>query len=578
MNRLSIIDRAHGHQPIENEDRNLAIVFNGEIYNYQVLKNQLEAKGHVFRTQSDTEVVLHLYEEYGPKSVVELNGMFAFAIVDKKNKTLFLARDRFGIKPLLYSNHNGFSFASEARAFRHLPGFEDDLDEQSIADYFSLSYIPTPRSIFKNIRKLEPAHYLLLRAGSRLEKKCYWTPTFCPKIRTASETMEEFLSTMKQSVERQLMSEVPVGVFLSGGLDSTTIAYFLQQNGEIPYKTFSIGFDEKNFDESPLIETFLARYKARNFIAKMSARDVLELIPKVTIALDEPLGFTAYPFYVLAEAAKKEVTVALAGDGGDELFGGYDMYYAHRFLEVYRKVPNFVRNIIERLLLTCTPVSYGKRSLELKIKKFSEAANYSALRGHICWREFLTSDEKQQLLRLNNQTRTDPYPIFKHELEDNSIVEIVDRFMFSDLRYFLQECSLFLADRVGMHHSLEVRVPFLDNEVFNFSSSLPLNWKFRRTTTKYLMRKALNDVLPREIISAPKLGFAPPFGAWISGPLRELFLESFSTKELEKVAIFNPKVAQRMLNDHLEKKADNTRKLMLVFCFLNWHRFVKQSE
>lgn len=573
MNRLSIVDIGGGRQPIFNENCTLAVVFNGEIYNHRQLRTELAAKGHVFKTASDTEVILHAYEEYGERSVLRLDGMFAFAILELATGGLFLARDRFGIKPLFYTTAAGrFAFASESRALSILPWFSQNLDYQSVSDYFSLWYVPAPRSIWRDAKKLMPGTWMRVGGCGDITTEKYWKPLYRPYNRPRAQLREEYFTALHQSVQDQLMGEVPIGVFLSGGFDSGSIAFSLaKENGRNPYRTFSIGFRDSSFDESGLIFETVRAFGCNHTHRYFLGEQVQGMIGKVTDALDEPLGITAYPYYQLCQMAAGKVTVALSGDGGDELLGGYDTYYGHRLLEIYRHIPGPLRRALFKTMIKMTPVSYGKRGLDIKLKKFMEAGEHSPARGHVSWREIFTPDEKHRLLNLPDSVDLSPYHAFSASIEDMDNEEIINRFMCADLSVFLPEACLMLADRVGMSHSMEIRVPFLSNTFFDFASSLPIEWKVRGMTTKRLSRTFLSNILPKPVIKAPKLGFAPPFSRWILGPLKNYFLDLVSDDAIRDCGIINIDEARKVLIGHIDGKEDNHRKLMLIFGFLNWY-------
>jgi asparagine synthase (glutamine-hydrolysing) len=573
MTRLSIVDRAGGHQPIYNEDESLVIVLNGEIYNYRELREELTGKGHHFRTMSDAESVLHLYEEEGSDAVSRLNGMFAFAILDRRTGELFIARDRFGVKHLIYSFHKGFIFASELKGLFAFKDFPTELDEQAVSDYFALWYVPVPRCIVKHAKKLPQAHWMRVRSPDDIEMKRYWEPVYSEKkISDFNELREEYFFHHRNAVRRQLQGEVPIGVFLSGGLDSGSIVAMLAETDNTRYHTFSMGFDQPSFDETPLIKATSERFNTNHHHYIMKGEDILPIIEDVTYSMDQPLGLQAYPYYMLASKAKEYVTVVLSGEGGDEILGGYDTYCGHPYLQFYRKFPSFFRKWFKDKFMPMFPHSSNKLGFDLKVRKFIEAAEFSPERAHVSWREIFTPGEKEQLLNVSSEVDMDPYHAFKPYIELKSIPNLVNRFMYADLAIFLPEATLTEADRLGMAHSLEFRVPFMDNDFFNFMADIPVNLKLRGLTPKFLTRKVLRGVLPDKVVSAPKGGFTPPMPQWISGPLREYFIDLLNAPFLKECGIINVKYAQNVLNEHLDKKADHSRRLMLLFFFANWYK------
>lgn len=583
MNRLSIVDRAGGHQPIFNEDRTLAIVMNGEIYNHLELRKDLEAKGHRFATKSDTEAVLHLYEEEGPAAMAKLNGMFAVAILNVTSGEMFFARDRFGVKPFFYAEAQGcrFAFASEVKAFAAIEGFSVETSAQAVSDYFSYSYIPLPESILHGVRQLLPGCWMIRRPSGEMETRRYWHPSYDVRpFESENDIVADFRATFRSAVERQLLGEVPIGAFLSGGLDSGAIVATMAELGVKPLHTFSVGFDSAAFDETELIKKTSGKFATTHHHLDFSGDKIADLVGTVTYAQDHPLGLTSFAYYVMAKKAREFVTVTLSGDGGDELFGGYDMYYGHAMLERYRRLPAIMRGFIENQVVARLPNTMSKRGLDVKARKFVEAARFTPARSYIAWREIFPPEEKARLLkgldRAGGSVNQDPYHAYQKYLEDTSINPVENRLMNADLNQFLVGTTLTIADRVGMANSLEVRVPFLDNELFNFASRLQMKWKLKGMTTKVLLRKAFADVLPPEIVSAPKLGFTPPMGQWFKGPLKPLMAELLNDRELQNRALIDFPYARQIFDEHLSGQVDQSRKLMSLFCYLNWEREFKR--
>lgn len=580
MTRLSIVDRAGGHQPIFNEDRSLAIVLNGEIYNHLALRQELELNGHRFSTASDAEAVLHLFEQDGPDSVSRLNGMFAFAIFNLKTGDLFFARDRFGVKPFFFATGGRFDFvfASEVKAFAAIKGFDVQTDPQAISDYFSYSYIPLPDSILTGVKQLMPGHWMIRKITGETTDHRYWTPTYRDirsaekELPTERELIDEFRMKFKSAVERQLLGEVPIGAFLSGGLDSGTIVAMMHELEVRPLHTFSVGFDSKDFDETDLLMQTANKFGTQHHHISFSGGDVADLVDTVSYSQDHPLGLTSYAYFLMAKAASEHVTVALSGDGGDELLGGYDMYYGHGLLERYRKLPPFVRSIIEKGIVDRLPHSMSKRGLDVKARKFIEAARLSATRSYLAWREAFLPEEKQRLLLKRDGFRLDPYACYSSYLEDESIQPIENRLMNADLNQFLVGTTLTIADRIGMANSIEIRVPFLDNDFFDFASGLEMKWKLRGTQTKVLMRKAMKGILPDVIIGAPKLGFTPPLGQWFKSALKPRMMDLLDDQELRSRALIDFGYARAVYEEHLQGKQDHSRRLMTLFSYLNWEK------
>lgn len=574
MRRLSIVDRSGGHQPIYNEDKSLALVFNGEVYNHLDIRDRLIAQGHSFATQSDSEVVLHLFEELGVAGFAELNGIFAFAILDLRKDEFLIVRDRFGVKPALYCySKSGFAFASELKCLAQTEGFQFELDPQAVSDYFSLSYNPSPGVILKGVKSVPAGSWIRVRSSQIIDSGCYWQPKFSSikeEIKSEAEWVAEFKTLFQSAVRRQQMGEVPVGAFLSGGLDSGGIVSALAASGE-RYHTFSVAFDDKDFDETALALKTSARFKTHHHQIRVDGTEILELLDTVPYEQDHPLGLTSYSYFLMAKKAREYVTVCLSGDGGDELFGGYDMYYGNRLIEKYKRVPSFMRYAGERLLLKCLRPSFSKRGFDIKARKFIEAARLPGERAYLSFREIFSPEQKRDLLKLGSEVQLDPYFRFTSYIEDQEIQPIESRFMWTDLRQFLQGTTLTIADRIGMANSLEVRVPFLDNELFEFSQRLPMELKIRGMTTKYLLRTAFRGVIPDEVIKAPKLGFTPPMGKWFNGVLLEMCEQLFEPSRVEATGVLNSAAVTRIWNDHKAKRIDHSRHLMALVSFLTWY-------
>lgn len=571
MTRLSIVDRMGGHQPIYNEDKSLVLVFNGEIYNYRELREELQAKGHTFRTQTDTETIIHLYEEEGVDCATRLNGMFAFAILNLKNGELYLARDRFGIKQLIYSFHRGFIFASEMKAFLVFPNFPMEIDQQALSDHLSLWYIPSPRCALRSASKLQQGHWMKVKSPTDIEIQRYWTPHYSEEpVQSEAELKEEYFSRLETAVSRQLQGEVPIGLFLSGGLDSGSIAAILAARRDISFHTFSVGFDHKSYDETPLINETAKKFSRQHHHITVTG-NILDLIEEVTFSQDQPLGLTSYHYYQLCREAKQYATVILTGEGGDEILGGYDTYCGHPYLQLYRFLPQAVRSGIREKILPLIPHSFSKRGIDIQLRKFAEAAEFTPERAHVSWREIFLPHEKKLLINHDAGIDLDPYHAFADFIEDNSISQLINRFMYSDLAVFLPEVGLAQSDRMGMAHSLEIRVPFLDNDFFDFTARLPLKWKIRRLTPKYMVRKFLGETLPKNVLKAPKYGMTPPIAQWFFGPLRDYMHDLLQQKNIREWGGINTDYAQEVFNEHLSRKKDHSRRLMVLFGYLNWY-------
>lgn len=578
VNRLSIIDLAAGHQPIHNENQALWIVYNGEIYNFPELKDFLTKKGHVFYTNSDTEVIIHLYEEYGYDCVNKLNGMFAFAVWDKKKDELFLARDRFGIKPLYYSDFDGqLVFASEIKAILQFPDFKREIDLSALDQYLSFEYVPTPRSIFQNIKKLPAGHFLIYK-DHNLSIKKYWDISL---IKTKSplkepEAEEKLLELLKSSVKRHLISDVPLGVFLSGGIDSSLITALASNFLKEGVKTFSIGFKEDSFDESRYIKQVASVYGAKHQHHIFDINDLCNLIPGAAVFLDEPFADASFfPTWLLSKLARQEVVVALSGEGGDELFAGYPTYQAHKLVKYYRMVPPFLRRgIIERIMF-CLPVSMKNYSIDFKAKKFISSVNLPLELRHIYWMGAFNPQDKislyapalKQLASVRNIPEVLEFYPQVYQANDE-----LDKLQYLDIKTYLEGGLLTKADRASMINSLEVRLPYLDNELAEFVFSLPPNLRLNNFKSKYILKNIAKGILPKTIIHRKKKGFGIPLAFWINAKLKNLILDVLAKEKIEKEGLFNYRFIEGLLKRHFANKEDNHKQIWTLFMFELWRQ------
>jgi len=526
--RLSIIDIAGGTQPMWTSDNALGVTFNGEIYNYRELRHELEGAGHLFTSHhSDTEVLLHGYREWGTRLPEHLNGMWAFALFDKKNNSLFLSRDRFGKKPLFYAvNKKTFMFASELTALQKHPSFTFSISRMSLKKYFAYNYIPSPASLYESVYKLEGGCNLVYSLSDNAYTiQRYWEfhlePTSHVPKSAESIWAEELRDLIDKAVKRRLMSDVPLGIFLSGGVDSTAVASFAARHIDPrQLQTFSIGFDEPSFDESAY-SLFAARELGTSHHHRMLSLDTATvLLPAITGMLDEPLGDSSLlPTYLLCNECRKEVTVALGGDGADELFAGYDPFHALKAARLYAAlVPKPLHEAI-RLLVHRFPVSHGNMSLDFRLKRTLRGLSYNHKLWNPTWQAALDPREISDLFTDN----TAPEELYEEAIScwDNcSQLSMVDKTLEYFTKLYLQNDILTKIDRAGMMNSLEVRSPFLDNDLVAFAERLPSNFKYRNGVTKYLLRKALTSIVPERILTRSKKGFGVPVGAWFkSGEL-----------------------------------------------------------
>jgi len=561
--RLSIIDLETGDQPIANEDGTLHVVQNGEIYNYRELRHELERAGHRFRTHGDTEVLLHLYEEHGDRFAERLRGMFAIAIWDARRRRLVLARDRFGIKPLYYREVRGeLAFASELRA---LPRGEIDLD--AVEAFLAFNSIPAPLTIFREVRKL-PAGHLLVWEDGRIELERFGRPTPVPveELRgdEEAELVEELRARLRDSVRAHLVSDVPVGVLLSGGVDSALLAALAAAESSEPLRTFSIGFEERSFDELADARRVAERYGTQHRELVLRP-DAALLLPALAEAFDEPFAdSSALPTYLVSELAASDVKVALSGEGGDELFGGYYTYVADLLATRVGGLARLARPLVELL-----PASSAKASFDYKAKRFVRAAHLPPLERHHGWKEIFSAEARSELT--GRRSPFDPVDLLRARYAETEGADELARLQDVDLGVYLVDDLLVKTDRASMAHSLEARVPYLDTVVTNLALALPTRHKVRGLSKKVLLRKAAAPLLPREIVHGKKRGFSIPAAAWLRGELVPFARETLSRETLRRQGFFQPESVQRLLDEHVAGREDRSRQLWGLLAFTLWH-------
>jgi len=573
--RLSIIDIRGGHQPLSNEDGTIWVILNGEIYNFKELRGQLETIGHRFRTNSDTEVIAHSYEEYGEDCFQHFNGMFAIGIWDDKKKLLILARDRLGKKPLYYALLNDlFLFASELKALMAYPHFPRKIDPLSLRKYLFYEFIPCPHSIFRDSMKLLPASYLIYQDGEIIVKR-YWSPFRKGEKENFREGEAEarIIDLFKQSVKRRLISDVPLGIFLSGGIDSGAVAAFAQNEVPGKVKTFSIGFEDPSFDESRYASLVSHHLETEHHEKKMTPEDLLNIIPALPDILDEPMADASIlPTYLLSKFTREYVTVALGGDGGDELFAGYPTYLAHRFARHYERYFKYLHPLAI-FLGNLLPVSDDNISFDFKAKKFLSGIGYPEGIRNSIWLGSFSILENQKVLSsilndpLDQERLAEEVTMYEKEFPFRDRLTLLQ---FLDLKLYLQESILVKVDRASMACSLEVRAPFLDHQLVEFVMGLPSDLKLRGFTSKYILKKAMKSWLPREVIHRPKKGFGVPIAKWVKGPLKELFGDLLSADRIKREGFLNSEQVTRLLQDHLLNKRDNRKKLWTLLVWELW--------
>jgi len=589
--RLAVIDLSPlGHQPMCNEDENVWISFNGEIYNYKKLRKLLKNK-HKFKSSSDTEVILHLYEEIGEEIFSKLEGMFAISLYDKKIDTMYLARDRMGKKPLYYGQFgNDLIFASELKALHKHPSFEKKINKLALKSYLFYEYVPTPLSIFENVYKLEPATYLKIK-DTKISKKKFWEISFDrieDKNISLDRAMQKLDMAIQESVKDRLVSDAPLGVLLSGGIDSSAICYYAQKETREKIKTFSIGFHESSFDESKYARQVANHLGTEHHEKIFRASDSLGLIDGLGDVLDEPMADQSIlPTYLLSKFTRENVTVALGGDGGDEMLSGYDTFVAHRLAGFYEKIPrSFRKNILEKLVLNL-PTSFSNISLDFKIKSFIKGFDGEPKYRDARWMssfdlqkdDSIFSDSIRDEMRSQNElSMIDNYLSDFPNAETSKDFESYFRMItILYLRMYMMDQVMVKVDRASMANSLETRAPLLDSRVVDLALSLPLKYKLKPLTlpyiyeTKYIFRKLMQDKLPHNIVWRKKKGFGVPMAEWLNGPLKYLLDEKLSRKNIERQGLFNYDYIAKITKEHFEKKHDNRKPIWTLLLFQIWH-------
>lgn len=619
--RLSIIDVGGGGQPMFNEDRSVAVIFNGEIYNFSELRDELRAKGHAFATTSDTEVIVHGYESLGPKIFSRLNGMFAIALWDARKRELLLARDRLGKKPLYYGTFGAtLVFGSELKALLQHPATRRELDFSSLAKYLVFDYVPTPHSMFRRIRKLPEGSYAQVRSGDPVQVHRYWDLKVVRRgatnrhpesyrgisyagggqgheisplaplgrddgavdfaalgagVRSEAEALEHLDTLLADAVKRRLVADVPLGVFLSGGIDSSAIAAYAQAVSSKPVQTFSVGFDDPSFDESRYAKLVASHLRTEHHHTMLRPQEALELIPKLADLMDEPLADASIlPTYLLSKFTRRHVTVAVGGDGGDELFLGYPTFQAERWYQLMRWLPQGARRVLASGVQHL-PTSFGYFSLDFKLKRFAQGLLAPDDLRHQTWLGSATPQKLRDLLTASAQSNVgagDVYADLRARFAQvPAPASLWQRLTVEYLNGYLMDQVLVKVDRASMFASLEVRAPLLDYRVVEYVANLPDHLKLRGNTTKYLLKKLMAGRLPDEIIHRRKQGFAVPVASWLANELQPLARELLSPNRLRQQGIFNPTHVTRLLDEHTARQRDHRKLLWSLLCFQLWH-------
>jgi asparagine synthase (glutamine-hydrolysing) len=577
MRRLSIIDVQGGQQPITNEDGTCWIVFNGEIFNHESIRRDLEQRGHVFKTKSDTEAILHLYEDKGPRCLEDLRGMFAIAIWDARSRELFIARDRLGIKPLHYAYDGArFVFGSEIKAVLECERVSRDIDWTGVDTFFTYGYIPAPWTVYKAIRKLEAGHYLVV-SDRGLRRERYWDVAMEPKwTASAQDLQHEFIDRLRESVRMRLLSEVPLGAYLSGGLDSTLVVAMMSAASAQPVNTFTIGFGGQtgNFlDERPTARDVAARYRTHH-------RE-FEVLPKVEEALDVALQAFDEPFaddsiiptHHICALARKHVTVALTGLGGDENFAGYERYLGFRASLIAQHAPWRQLIALARPGIRALREDKGGHNRVNHLKRFVEAADLEPGRRWQSYQTVFSQSERRALYAPDVARAVDFEASDRAGSRYFDAVDArdpVDRALYQDLKMYLPDDILALTDRVGMWHSLELRVPFVDHTLVEFCARIPIRHKLHWGEKKHLMRRAARPFLPPSVLNQRKQGFAAPLAIWLRGEMRGFVETSLGDTELARAGVLNSGPVAARLRDHWERRRLNDKQIFAMLMFQRW--------
>ncbi len=581
--RLSIIDLAGGRQPMLNADRTLVVAYNGEIYNFPALRRRLEAEGRNFRTRSDTEILLHLYEKYGVDCVAHLDGMFAFGLWDAPRRRLLLARDHMGQKPLFWcQTARGFGFASEVKALLASGLVARGPDLEALFHYISLRFVPDQLTLFKGIHKLPAGHRLVYADGiARVEQ--YWGFSCVAKqAGTEAELTDALDHGLRETVRAHLLSDVPVGSFLSGGIDSSLVTALMARESPDPVPTFSIGVREQGFNELPFAAQVARRYGTQHHEEVVTA-DLMRLVPKMVWHLDEPADPYGAGVYQVASLAARHVKVVLSGDGGDELFAGYDRFAGQRLATTYALLPRSLRRTLLRRLIGLVPESFGYQSLAQKLRWLNEMSLLDAGERYAGSMSFLrfTEDAKQALFTAEARAGLgglDSTEKILVHFNSTNAQELVDRMLYTDLMTRIPDHLLPTVDRMAMAHGLEVRPPLLEHRMVEFAAGVPADLKLRGTKLKYILRRVAARYLPGELIDRPKQGFGFPLARWMRTDLRRLLRQAIADSSFVQAGVFDRVYMDRLLDEHLEGRRDHNFRLWILLNLEIWHRLFLEEQ
>jgi asparagine synthase (glutamine-hydrolysing) len=587
--RLSVIDLSRsGRQPMCSSDESVWIVYNGEVYNFSELRSRfsLDSARYRFRSSTDTEVLLHLYEELGDRFLEELNGMYSLAIWDGRKQRLLLARDPFGIKPLFYTETSeGFWFASEIKALLQIPGVERKPSLRALDSYLAFDYVPQELTPFQGIMELAPGCAMTIEQGTGKRKQWeFFTFDYSedPAI-SSEEAVRTSRELLEKAVKRTLISDVPVGVMLSGGLDSSTITALMAEiRGDGDFHTFSLGFSDSSFDESGFAAIVARQAGTSHHRIDVTPGKVAELLPGYLAHIDEPYADgSAIPTWLLAAEASKFVTVLLSGEGGDEVFAGYDTYAAFKARRLYRRmVPGFIRRNLIGRAVNLLPVSHRKLSFEFKAKRFSRGSELDVPESHYFWRMVLSGDARREILHDPERFSEFPEPseLFSEIYSSCRASSDLNRLLCIDTSCHLPHDLMIKNDRMTMAHSIEARVPFTDTELFRFLARVPVRHKMPGMKKKVLLKKAMQDLLPGSIIHKKKVGLEMPYSKWIRSELRDITMEYLKPSRLTSTGLFDPAGVKRLWDEHDSMKVDHGRALWGILNYMMWHDMYISSD
>ncbi len=581
QSRLSIIDLSGGHQPIANEDQSLWLICNGEIYNYQEIRKELISLGHTFSTKSDSEVILHSYEEYGEACIDKLRGMFAFAIWDEKKQSLFAARDRLGQKPFYYVHRdNTFIFASEIKALLAFDPSLAEMDAESLDQYLTLRIIAPPRSMFVDIKKLPPAHSLNFNVNSGLNITRYWQLNYEPKSQGSDEELvDELEEILIDTLKLHMVSDVPVGAFMSGGLDSTLVVSMIMKHvTSEPIETFTFGLPYGKYDEAPYAKMVADKYGTKHH-EKIITPSLLDTLPQLISHLDEPSDSLSICSYLISAMARKHVKVVLGGDGGDELFGGYDRYYGNIYANYYAKIPQAIRKLLLGPALKMIPDGgwYKSKAHQLKwlhelsfmsgSKRYSKSLSYFYFGPN--WRDTLYGDTMQEAIK-----SFDPEEAIWQPFENAKATELVDKMLYADTSVRLPDHPVMISDRTSMANSLEVRSPLMDHKLAEFSARLPVRMKVRGRSLRYIQYQLLKRYLPKDVLERPKQGFSSALPYMLADEYKKLFAIFLKNSQLAQDDYLRQITIDELLDEHMKGRKDNGNRLWLLLNSEVWYRMM----